>query len=420
MSIFKNYFDGIDTSTNMAAECGEIRERASKIKKRRKIASSTLGVTLAVMMTTTVAVSAAGGWNITEIIGRWFKGNTESITDNLSEVTVLELEENNFGALEITPKGMVTDDNVIVLFMDVTRTDGGVFDHTEYEVTDKDGNILYDENGNTYKAVPWCHFGVMEAKAYVAWTAHVGDEVYNNKWDWDMDVRQYEVDDGNPYDNKMTMAFCFDKTRTKEVFEAAKDDPNIENMRLEDMTLRLCNIKDERETSEISEGSGVYEGKTVINSKVYEYEKLPLIWNAKLSLNTPPVDNKTVTPNSNTTIKVTDTGGINQYDRSFKVTNISVSKISLSFDLEAPVLDFWNMPVYYDISAIIMKNGDVIELTKEREIVRDMRSLTRHITYTEEDGASTNWEHMSIILKDPIDPNDVAAVRIGDTTFPIE
>lgn len=260
-----------------------------------------------------------------------------------------------------------------------------------------------------------------EAKAYVSWTAHVGDEVYNHKWDWDMDVRQYEVDDGNPYDNKMTMAFCFDKTRTKEVFEATKDDPNIENMRLEDMTLRLCNIKDERETYEISEGSGVYEGKTVFNGETYEYEKLPLIWNAKLSLNTPPVDNKTVTPNSNTTIKVTDAGGMNEYDRSFKVTNISVSKISLSFDLEAPVLDFWNMPVYYDISAIIMKNGDVIELTKELGIVRDMRSLTRHITYTGlEDGASTNWEHMSIILKDPVDPNDVAAVRIGDTTFPIE
>lgn len=413
MSIFKNYFDGIDTRTNTADECGEIRERASKIKKRRKIASSTLGVTLAVMMTTTVAVSAAGGWDITEIIGRWFKGNTESIMDNLSEVTVLELEENNFGALEITPKGMVTDDNVIVLFMDVTRTNGGVFDQTEYELTDKDGNILYGKDGNAYKEEPYYGFNVIYLKANVSYTACTDDEVYHNKSDYDMAVRQYQVDDGDPKDNKMTIAFCFDKTETNELFEYAKDERSgIKDVKLEDITLHLCNLKDIRDNGEFIDNG--------VLLKQYEAENIPLIWNAKLSLNTPPVDNKTVTPNSNTTIKVTDAGGMNEYDRSFKVTNISVSKISLSFDLEAPVLDFWNMPVYYDISAIIMKNGDVIELTKELGIVRDMRSLTRHITYTEEDGASTNWEHMSIILKDPVDPNDVAAVRIGDTTFPIE
>ena len=131
MSIFKNYFDGIDTSTNMAAECGEIRERASKIKKRRKIASSTLGVTLAVMMTTTVAVSAAGGWDITEIIGRWFKGNTESITDNLSEVRLEDNEVVVAGNFELTQRGSVADDNMLIVFMDVTKTDGGVFDSAE-------------------------------------------------------------------------------------------------------------------------------------------------------------------------------------------------------------------------------------------------------------------------------------------------
>lgn len=420
MSTFKNYFDGIDTSTNTAAECGEIRERVSKIKKRRKVVSSGLGVTLAVMMTTTVAVSAAGGWDITEIIGRWFKGDTASIMDNLSEVTVLELEENNFGALEITPKGMVTDDNVIILFMDVTRTDGGVFDHTEYEVTDKDGNIVYDESGSAYKELPWCKFGVSQAKANVAYTFYFDDEVYHDKGEWDMEVRQYEVDDGNPYDNKMTMAFCFDKTRI-DILGVSKDESaGVTDTKLEGMTLRLCNLKTTKENYEPAEGKGVYEGKRIINSEPYETENIPLIWNAELAFDAVPIDNKTVAPNSSTTIKVVDTGGMDQYDRSFTVTNISVSKISLSFDLKAPVFDFWNMPSYYDISAIIMKNGDVIELTKELEIVRDMRSLTRHITYTDKNGVGTNVEHMSIILKDPIDPNDVAAVRIGDTVFPME
>lgn len=420
MSTFKNYFDDVDTNANTTAECGEIRSKAAKIKKRRKIASSGLGVTLAVMMTTTVAVSAVGGWDITEIIGRWFKGNTFSVMDNLSEVTVLELDENTFGALDLTPRGAVTDENVIILFMDVTRTDGGVFDHTEYELTDKEGNVVYDKNGDAYTDTPWCYFNVSQADANVAWTAYVGDEVYHHKWDWDMEVRQYEVDDGNPYDNKMTMAFCFDKTKTKEIFEVAEDNPNITDMRLEDITLRIGNLKTKKETCELSEGSGVYEGKTVINSEIYDVENLPLIWNATLTFDPAPIDNKTVAPDSNTTIKVVDTSGMNQYDRSFTVKNISVSRISLSFDLEASPLEFWNMPEYYDITSIIMKNGDVIDVTNEQAIVRGMRSLTRSGNYTDLDGVRTDFEHFTLIFKDPVDPNDVAAVRIGDTTFPIE
>ena len=422
MSTFKNYFDGIDTTANTAAECGEIRSRAAKIKKRRKIVSSGLGVTLAVMMTTTVAVSAVGGWDISEIIGRWFKGNSASVMDNLSEVTVLELDENTFGALELNPRGVITDENVIILFMDVTRTDGGVFDHTEYEVTDKEGNVLYDDNGNAYTDVPWCKIGVPQAKAYVSWTATVSeDEIYHHKWDWDMEVRQYEVDDGNPHDNKMTVAFCFDKTNTKEIFEIGKTNPQLTDMRLEDITLRLSNITTKKETWELSEGSGVYEGKTVINSELYETENLPLIWNATLAIDNIPVeDSKTFKSGGSTTIKVTDNGGMNQYDRSFTVKNISMSKLSLTFDLEAPPYAFWNMPEYYDITSVILKNGDSIDVTKEQELVRGMRSLTRSGNYTDLDGVRTDYEHFTLIFKDPIDLNDVAAVRIGDTTFPIE
>ena len=420
MSAFKNYFDEIDTRANTAAECGEIRSRAAKIKKRRKIVSSGLGVTLAVMMTTTVAVSAVGGWDITEIIGRWFKGNSASVMDNLSEVTVLELDENTFGALELNPRGVVTDENVIILFMDVTRTDGGVFDHTEYEVTDKEGNVVYDGNGNAYKDVPQIHFGVPQARANVAYTYYFDDEVYYDKGEWDMEVRQYEVDDGNPYDNKMTMAFCFDKTRVDIFNDAKNESTGVTDTKLEGITLRLCNLKTTKDHYKLIDGEGVYEGKTAIYSEAYEDENMPLIWNAKLAFDAVPIDNKTVEPDRSTTITVTDAGGMSHFDRSFTVKNISVSKISLSFDLEAPFFDFWNMPVYYDISSVIMKNGDVIDVTKERAIVRDMRSLTKHVTYTTFDGVGTNYEQLTVIFKDPIDLNDVAAVRIGDTTFPIE
>lgn len=414
MSTFKNYFDGIDTKTNTAAECGEIRAKASKIKKRRKIFSSAAGVTLAVMMTTTVAVSAAGGWDITEIIGRWFKGNTESVMDNLSEVTVLELEEKNFDSLEITPRGAVSDDNVIVLFMDVTRTDGGIFEDTEYEVTDKEGNIAYDNNGEPYKLLPWYSFGVSQAKVNVAWTAYADDRVYNHKWDYDMNVRQYRVDDGSPNDNKMTMAFCFDKTNIKETLKLGAENADIiENMRIEDITLRLCNLRDTRDRFMRKHGDGSL-------FKQYYAENVPFIWNATLSMNFPPLESITAEPNSEATFKITDNGGVAEYDYSYTVKNISVSKISLSFDLEAPRNSFDSYLLHYDIADIILKNGDVIEVAKEREFERKLPYLSRAGWYTDMDGNSTRFEHVSFILTEPIDPDEVAAVRLGDTTFPIE
>ncbi|MCM1480295.1 MAG: hypothetical protein NC085_11380, partial [Muribaculaceae bacterium] len=206
MSKFKDYFDGIGDSTNTAAECGAIRAKASKIKKRRKVFSTAAGVTLAVMMTTTVAVSAAGGWSVTEIIGRWFKGNAELVTENLSDVTA-ESAENNFEFLEITPNGAVMDDNMIIFFLDVTRNDGGVFDTAEYDMTAKDGSIFYGFEGGTVKAAPKYRFYLTGLRFLI--DENIDGSVFNSKYT--VPSRQYIVDDGSPRDNRITIAFCCDR-----------------------------------------------------------------------------------------------------------------------------------------------------------------------------------------------------------------
>lgn len=413
MSIYKNYFDGINSKTDTSAQCGKIAAKAAKIKSRRRRAvTCAAGMTAAVMLTTTAAANAYN-LSIGDILRKWFGSGAETVSDNLSEITFTKLEENNFGALELTPKGMVTDDNVIVLFMDVTRTDGGIFDLTEYEVADKEGNVLHSADGDTYKETPYYKFGVSTAKANVAWTARAGDEVYHHKWDYDMEVRQYQVDDGDPADNKMTVAFCFDKTSTSEILEVQKDErAGISDMRIEDLTLRLGDLICKKYTGE----------KTAYGILLtdHEAEDLPLIWNAEIAYNAAPADSITVKPEACTNVRVTDSGGIKEYDRSFTVKNISLSKISLSVDLEAPPYDFWNYPLYYDIADIIMKNGDVVRLTREQSLINDIRMLDRHIKYTDENGVSTDLEHFSIILKDAVDPADVKAVRVGDTVFDID
>lgn len=413
MSIYKNYFDKVNCESELSAQCAKVTAKAAKIKaRRRRAVTCAAGMTAAFMITTTAAASAYN-MSIGDILKKWFRSGTETVADNLSEVTVLKLEENNFGALELTPKGMVTDDNVIVIFMDVTRTDGGVFDSAEYEIADKEGDPLLSGNGGTYKETPLYRFNVGAAKANVAWTANVENEVYHHKWDYDMEVRQYEVDDGDPRDNKITMAFCFDKTSTSDLFEAGKDErAGITDMRIEDLRLRLGNLRCTKYTGEKNNGGGI-----LLNS--YEADDLPLIWDAEMAYTAAPVDNITVKPGTGTYVKVTDDGGIKQYDRSFTVKSISVSKISLSIDLEAPPYDFRNYTLYYDMADIIMKNGDVLKITKEPSLITDIHMLDRHITYTDENGVSTNLEHFSIVLKDPIDPADVKSVRVGNTVFDI-
>lgn len=402
MSIFKNYFDGIDTRTNTADECGEIRERVSKIKKRRKIASSTLGVTLAVMMTTTVAVSAAGGWDITEIIGRWFKGNTESITDNLSEVRLEDNEVVVAGNFELTQRGSVADDNMLIVFMDVTKTDGGVFDSAEYTVEDKDGNIYYSESGESYTEKPVYWFDVSYSRLFAEAPPPEGYD-FNRTWRLEgIPVRQYAVEDGDPCDNKITIAFCFDKT-TLYRYEDARDSE------IKYIELYLGNLHGSKVTFE-PYGGGVM-------AKASEIENIPFSWKGKLVFDTAPTEDVIITePNREAGFKTTDRGGITEYDQSFEVTSISVSKISLSVSLKAPAPEMDSFLIDHDMAEIILKNGDRINVSNDWNVPRLTRGGGYLVAYSTGD-----WEeNISFMFKSPIDPDEIEAVRLGDTTFPIE
>lgn len=426
MSAFKNYFDGIDTTANTAAECGEIRSRAAKIKKRRKIASSALGVTLAVMMTTTVAVSAVGGWDITEIIGRWFKGNTELITDNLSVVTA-ENVENNFEFINISPNGAVVDENMVVFFLDVTRNDGNIFDSGEYTATTKDGEIFYDSNGETRLFEPHFYFDVMGASFETL--NKVGDD-HAFTFDSSAPVRQYLVDDGNPADNSITIAFCCDISALREMYlrnfntmiigSEVTDIRDSFDYEIKSLKLKLGGLTEKR-NNVVSQYKS---GGILIDSFVPE--RIFGSWNGELKFDIKSPKTASVMPNKEAIFKVNPSepnadGVFEKYDYSFNVEKITVSQMSVSFELngEAPeqqrFLETWN------IGEIIMKNGDTVIITSDGttpSIFRESGNINELLSteYTSE-----TWHvSASVMLTEPIDPDDVAAVRLGDTTFPIE
>lgn len=427
MSIFKNYFDGIDTRTNTAAECGEIRERASKIKKRRKIASSTLGVTLAVMMTTTVAVSAAGGWDITEIIGRWFKGNTASITDNLSVVTA-ENKENKFEFLDIAPNGAVIDENMIIFFIDVTRNDGNIFDCAEYTRTTKDGNIFYNFDGETVTDIPRYDFDVIDLKFVL--DISIGEDI---KYDSELgtQVRQYVVDDGNQSDNKITIAFCCDRSSIESqmggidkmvVGSNVIDISDAFRYDIKSAKLKIGALEDRRDHilyQNEADGSYYIEG--------FNTERITGGWNGELMFDIKPAKTVTVEPNSPSTFKVhpdkaNADGILEEYDYSFNVDKITLSQMSISFDISAKAPEQQRFIETWKIGEIIMKNGDTLTIQPHSLIpclYHESGNMNEILPL--EYRSSTIWQISgSVMLTEPIDPDEVEAVRLGDTTFPIE
>lgn len=426
MSAFKNYFDGIDTKANTSAECGEIRSKAAKIKKRRKAAASAVGVTLAVMMTTTVAVSAAGGWNITEIIGRWFKGNTASITDNLSVVTA-ENAENEFEFLDIAPNGAVIDDNMIIFFIDVTRNDGNIFNCEEYAMTTTDGSFAYDSDGEKIMDIPQHYFNSMDLKFALNITEENG---FNYDAEYETAVRQYLVDDGSSSDNKITIAFCCDRAALEsQLGEKCYTVFGTEVVDISDV--KRCEFK----SVKLNVGSLTNRTDFVLSqSKVdghYNFagcstEKIDGSWNGELMFDIKPTKSVTIEPNKSSTFEVRPTGGNEdvvpeKYDYSFNVDKITLSQMSVSFDISAEAPELGSYIETHKIGEIIMKNGDTVTI-QPYTLVPCMYHETGNVNaILPPEQRRTKWEiGASVMLTEPIDPDEVEAVRLGDTTFPIE
>lgn len=426
MSAFKNYFDDVDTKANTAAECGEIRSKAAKIKKRRKVATSALGVTLAVMMTTTVAVSAVGGWDITEIIGRWFKGNTELITDNLSVVTA-ENVENQFEFLDIAPNGVVIDDNMIIFFIDVTRNDGNIFDCAEYTMTKKDGSIFYNFDGETCTDTPRYDFGISYLNFVI--NEYLG-EGYNYDSELGAPVRQYLVDDGSPSDNKITIAFCCDRKAIESqmgsidkmvVGSKVIDISDVFRYEIKSVKLKIGALQDRRDYilyQNEADGHYLVEG--------FSTERIIGSWKGELMFDIKPAKTVTVEPNRASTFKVHPAhsnadGVLEEYDYSFNVEKITLSQMSISFDISTEAPEQERYIETWEIGEIIMKNGDTMTIQPHSFVpclYHESGNINEHLS-TEH--RSTKWQVSgSVMLTEPIDPDDVAAVRLGDTTFPIE
>lgn len=402
MSIFKKYLDNINIDADIDNELRKIVSKADRLKKRRKIKSYMIGALAAGMMTTTVAVGASYNWSISEIMEAWFGENTQTLVENISIVTA-ENVENNFEHLNINPNGAIVDDNMIIIFLDVERTDGNSFNCKSYTVTDTNGNIYYDNNDTTLEEIPFYDFSISDAAAMIS--ALDGD--YKYSYETKIPVRQYLVSDENPEDNKITLAFCFDKTViTNNAENDIEHYAEINSVKLDfrDLEGRKVNI--------VKKGNAECYDKAV-------FEKSEGSWYGELKLDTQHGKQITIEPNQMAKFNIEHEksyGTLEKAEYNFNVKKISISQMSVSLELEGEQPKISSSLYPYCIGEIIMKNGETIMICPDSRIPVIKREGGNDSSIYRSD----KWEiNMSIMLEKPIDPNDISQVRIGNRLFEI-
>ena len=198
MNKYNQILSNIESQNDLTDDFSAVKSGIGKIKARRRRTRFACIAAAAVLTTSVTAAAAAYNWDIRSITAAWFGGKTEHIAESTVDITADNVT-GSFDSLTVEPIGAVYDENIAVVFVEFTRTDGGIFDCTPYEALTSDGE-LYPE-GSNFTESPQYKFS-----DYDMYIPAGGEWMYERRFL----SRYYFVNDGNPADNKITAAFCMD------------------------------------------------------------------------------------------------------------------------------------------------------------------------------------------------------------------
>lgn len=408
MSTYKNLFDNVTPKTDNEAFMKEIKKGKKPVLRLspKKIAVGGIAAATAAAVTIT---GYASGWNLSGIIHSWFGSGEDILSKNISEIKTENVSD-SFDALDFEIKGAVNDDNIAVIFMDITRTDGKIFDCEEYHALDVNGEPYRYSDGTPAITVPDMRFNAsaLEIIPVEPKYDYVDGEVYSVFDSLDEPVygiKQYVVKDGNPSDNKLTLAICLNKA---EISSAA-----------EYLQLELYNFT--------SEKLRFRNEKNRIIAESYNTESLRGYWSADISLDFAECEKAEITPD--------DTISLDFYNHAatlddlehkmldFTLTKLSVSPVSVSMSLEAPLYDETMYLFISDIGEVVLKDGSIVKFAENNNmpyfINEDGSALPDDISdiapYYDrgEKWLFTN----TFMLETPVDINEIDYVKIGNKTF---
>ncbi len=393
MSKFKDYFNVIEPLTDNEKFAAEVKRAARPKRKSRRslIAIASAAAAAAVL---TVTASAAYDWNLGEAVREFF--GSRKAEENIITADVIS-SENSFKDLNISIKGAVRDKAFTIVFLDIERTDGEVFDCQPYAVTELDGTAILTEDGtaNTY----YPKYGFLSVLPEISF--------YDGSISKYAPTRQYLLDDGDPTDSRITLAVCMD---TNHPFYGIEDREFVSKS----VKLELKGFKGNKH-------HGI-KGKKSINLIPYETVNMYGGFSCEIDLGHSETESRTVYPNgtallraysqSNNPDKIEDT------DFDFTVKKLTVSSCSVSVSLERSTPDETEYIDAWNFGAVIMKDGSELKFDYESpSSIMEGGNIT-HIAGMDDNGGK--WTvTASFVLPKTVNIDDIEAVRIGDLTVDI-
>lgn len=389
MNRYKEILSGIETGSDLSEEASGIVTRAQKIKSRRRHIGAAC-ISAAAVLTTSVTAAAAYNWSLHEIIETWFGGKTENISDNMLEIT-LENVTNTFDNIIIEPKGAVYDENIAIVFMDITRTDGGIFDCTPYEAMTIQGEKYYDPWNNSLEDIPQYKFGSFNM--YIP---------SGQGWFWGQNFisKAYRVEDSDPSDEKITMALCMDS----QYLDNSNNSVYIEFNDLNANKFYFSNMS----------------GKGTLLTP-YAAETINGSWKGSIIFDDIKIfRSKEIPAGKNTLMKAAYQNG-QTADHEFTVTDLSVSQISVNVKMYSDIPDESMFLIEFGVGEVIMTDGSVYPICPDIHVPNFVTENGGNLVL-DIDGLEKpdKWEiNATFMLQESINPDDVSAVKIGDTIFEI-
>lgn len=381
MSKYKEFFENIHPQTSDKELFAEIKGMARFRHRYTKRIALAVSAAIVVMMSSMTVLAYNLGFM--DSVRTFFSDKNEVIPNNLNDVSVIKYE-NTFDDLDISVSGAVRDDRFTVIFIDIQRKDGGIFDTSDYILADNNGNEMIVSDGKKYVLQPSVKF----------FSEH-SCSITSNGLELTETTRCYLVSDNDSSDNRITLAYCIsdfkkDVCRTFRIdLENLYIESHYGSMRGEYIYLHsrdkesfsgrfLCEI-DMENISSISE---------VITIQPNVHACIPVILRDR---------DKTLEPTQHL----------------FTVKEISVSGITIKLNLEGERSETEGyIQTYGDdgIGIIILKDGTALPFGNE----------TLPQIVLEHSDSDTWYFDGSFVLPQTIELDEISEIVIGETSIPLK
>lgn len=373
--------------------------------KKRKVNKPFVAVcaAAAALAVGTVSIGAYYDWDFGKVLSIWL-GNTDKLHEVISGVSVSD-EANSFENLDINVGGGLTDGNMSIIFLDITRKDGGIFDMSDYLLEFDDGSV-YSEK----KQLPKAFFDELICTRKREKT---GENTYKNPIVF---AKQCFIEDDNPVDNKLTLAVAWTESKNRE----------SKGIEISLSDLKLTKLTVDYEYSKSSEE------KYIVGTD-NAYESFRGTYNATVNLENLSADVKSAEVSERVMLNFYNHAQtaeeLKHYDIDFTLDSVRVSPMTVNFKAHREIPDEMHyLTLHSSMGYVTLRDGSTVSIGNGYD-KPSFNSETGNGSPKNASGQavyemprlSDRWDiDCSFMLEEAVDLNDVISVTIGGATIMLD